>query len=354
MSITPRGKGFQVYVKRHGKRYRVNAKTEAQALAWEREIIAACDAGRAPNLAEIAETGDDKTLGFVYDTLKARKWDKSRGGECRARMARVVLGVIGRERSINALDMSDVDKLVVECQDRDYEAASTYAVLSALNTMLTYASEPGRDWRTSRKLKMPWPKQKEGRLRFLVDNEEPQLLAASRADMADLWAFLLDTGLRINEALGLKWPDWKPKGVMVQRSAIDTDTTKGGKRRLVPLTERARSILSKARGEARERPFPYAYQTVQDHWCVAREAMGLTNDPEFVIHCLRHTFGSRLVQRGVSLRAVQVLLGHAKITTTERYAHLDTDALERAVGTLGGGPAVAQVAQFSKPRPVTA
>ena len=52
------------------------------------------------------------------------------------------------------------------------------------------------------------------------------------------------------------------------------------------------------------------------------------------VHCLRHTFASHLVMGGVPIRTVQVLLGHASIKTTERYAHLSPDYLRDSMGNL--------------------
>lgn len=56
------------------------------------------------------------------------------------------------------------------------------------------------------------------------------------------------------------------------------------------------------------------------------------------IHDLRHTFCSRLVERGAGLRTVQVLAGHKSFSTTERYAHLAPDHLREAVETFVSGP----------------
>ena len=51
-------------------------------------------------------------------------------------------------------------------------------------------------------------------------------------------------------------------------------------------------------------------------------------------HSLRHTFASRLVQKGVSIYHVSKLLGHASVTTTQIYAHLRTDDLRKSVELL--------------------
>jgi hypothetical protein len=63
---------------------------------------------------------------------------------------------------------------------------------------------------------------------------------------------------------------------------------------------------------------------------------GLQADPPFhiTLHTMRHTFGSWLAIEGVSLRAIQKLMGHKSITTTERYAHLSGENLSTAVQRL--------------------
>ena len=63
-------------------------------------------------------------------------------------------------------------------------------------------------------------------------------------------------------------------------------------------------------------------------------ALGMGED--VTIHTLRHTFASRLVQGGVDLFVVAALLGHSKVATTQRYAHLATHNLSAAIDTLQG------------------
>ena len=77
-----------------------------------------------------------------------------------------------------------------------------------------------------------------------------------------------------------------------------------------------------------------------DRWATIHESFnalvqrcGLLSDPPFniTLHTLRHTFGSWLAIEGIPLRAIQKLMGHKFITTTERYAHLSGENLSTAV-----------------------
>jgi len=68
----------------------------------------------------------------------------------------------------------------------------------------------------------------------------------------------------------------------------------------------------------------------------ARDAMGLDDDTEFVLHALRHTCALRMVMVGVPLYEVKTMLGHSNITVTEKYAHLNVDKLKAAVDRVQG------------------
>jgi integrase len=71
---------------------------------------------------------------------------------------------------------------------------------------------------------------------------------------------------------------------------------------------------------------------------------------EFRFHDLRHTFASRLAQRGVSLKAIQDLLGHADLKMTMRYAHLAQNDLRDAVSVLSCAPKRARLTKANKAR----
>jgi len=151
--------------------------------------------------------------------------------------------------------------------------------------------------------------------------------------VADLMRVLVDTGLRLNEALSLPWNEIKLENK--KGATLCVQEQKGGgdnPQRTVPLTARAKETLQKLKGGGCDRPFP-----IRDHQAerVRREAMENVEGLEpFGFHDLRHTFATRLVEKGVPLYVVQKLLGHSNIKVTERYAHLQTDTLSDAVALL--------------------
>jgi len=69
-------------------------------------------------------------------------------------------------------------------------------------------------------------------------------------------------------------------------------------------------------------------------WDRLRTHLNYSHDKQFVVHSLRHTCASRLIQRGVPLAVVQKWMGHRAIQTTLRYAHLAPDNFKVALEAL--------------------
>jgi integrase len=175
---------------------------------------------------------------------------------------------------------------------------------------------------------------------FFTFDEASRLLAG--ADEGPWYAMILcglRAGLRQSELLELRWDDVDlVKGVLRIRRAIYDgviDTPKSGRSREVPIGDELRSVL-------RELPSRFAGQLVWPGEAGRNLTKGEVRWPLWRAckraglrrigwHALRHTFASHLVMRGVPLKAVQELLGHATIDMTMRYAHLAPDVTRDAV-----------------------
>lgn len=158
-----------------------------------------------------------------------------------------------------------------------------------------------------------------------------------------LLELLYATGMRVTELVSL------PRSVLAGDRRVLTIRGKGGRERLVPLNAPARAALDAyvALGESGGDGLSPAVPTkwlfpsngVEGHLTRQRFAQDLKElsevaglDPERVSpHVLRHAFASHLLDRGADLRAVQQLLGHADISTTEIYTHVLEERLKRLV-----------------------
>ena len=173
-------------------------------------------------------------------------------------------------------------------------------------------------------------KERAGRIRFLEFDEEDRLFAAIKARCNDshrLCMFLVDTGCRLGEALGLIWND-------IQEHRVSFWITKSGRSRTIPLTRRAEDAVHI---DAGGRKGPFAMLTavqVRSIWNEAKAEVGLGQDSQVVPHILRHTCASRLVQGGIDIRRVQMWLGHQTLQMTMRYAHLATNDLDSCLNVL--------------------
>jgi integrase len=173
-----------------------------------------------------------------------------------------------------------------------------------------------------------------GRTRYLTPEEETRLLAALPEGVKrDAAMFLLDTGARVNEVLKLTWQDL---AVHPDLSAVTFWRTKSKRARTVPLTARAADCLRRAKEAGRSRPFPILYSAFWDGYTAAKRKAGFDGDggEPIVVHTLRHTCASRLVQRGASLYLVQNWLGHSSPAQTARYSHLNPESLRPLVQLL--------------------
>lgn len=181
---------------------------------------------------------------------------------------------------------------------------------------------------------------------FLGFDEADRFIRAAPAGWLVFIIVALKTGLRLGELLALKWEDLDlVVGQLVVRRTLwkgQEGPPKGGKNRIVPLSDEAMARLKSHRhlrgpyvfcDEAGGRLTHSMLKDVVPRTC-AKAGLG----KRITTHGLRHSFASHLVMRGVSLKAVQELLGHESIEMTLRYSHLSPDVKRDAVKLLDAKP----------------
>lgn len=155
---------------------------------------------------------------------------------------------------------------------------------------------------------------------------KPELALLYGRHNGQVWRLMANTGMRRTEALQLR-----AQRVHISEGHVDIvstadERTKSGKWRRVPLSDSAKDaataliarhgrtgyVLPRITAESLSRNFA-------DN-CASLKLAGS-------LHSLRHTYAAHLVMAGVPLRTVQMLMGHASFTTTERYAHIGEDHL---------------------------
>ncbi|GMB81705.1 site-specific integrase [Shinella zoogloeoides] len=220
-----------------------------------------------------------------------------------------------------------LDTLVSALRKRGNSNATINRKMAALSKLLRKAHKMG-DIQSLPEFKRL--KEKAGRIRFLEPEEETRLFEAI-SEKSDLYGrfciFLIDTGARLGEGIGLRWQD-------LNRDRATFWLTKSGKSRSVPLTERAAAAIQ-ASERTRRGPFTNIVQAkFRAAWNEAKQEVGLGSEPDVVPHILRHTCASRLVQGGIDIRRVQTWLGHQTLQMTMRYAHLASGDLDICVPIL--------------------
>jgi len=334
MAIRQRGNSFQVDVTIKGHRYREDCKTHEEAQQREAHIRAALLSGKPVDLEDRPSKGKGMTLKELQKRTYEREWRGTKGERTALLNSTLAVKYFGADALAEDIDTEAVDEWVSDLETSGNSNGTINRKLSALSTMLHFAHERG--WITSLPL-MGRKKEGEGRIRFLVDEEEAKLLATCRVwgkqDEHDLFMFLIDTGARLGEALRLEWSD-------TTGGKATFWETKGGQPRTVPLTNRVQEMLRRRQATGIRKPFDLEYGQVRRTWERIRTHLRMNDDPHWVIHILRHTCASRLVQRGVSLPVVQKWLGHKTITMTMRYAHLAPENLMAAVHVLEQEPIV--------------
>lgn len=333
MGIRLRGGSWQVDVSHQGRRLTGTRPSKGEAIALEAAL-------RAQLLNDITEDSTSATVKLeawtLEDAIKRTstiRW----AGSPRSKQSTSRLGTLRRQfgdkTPVTSITTDSIDEWIGQMQQAGMRPASINRYLSVLSAILRVAEERGR--LPGGLPRVTYQKVLKDRIRWLSAEEEAELLGTLDSLgctlMSKFVVVLLETGMRKGEALNLS-----PQHIREDGTA-EVFAPKTRSMRRVPLTKRAKAVLDELGADKGQSYFASHGLTVPKvtfQWAKARREMGLEDDRHFVPHVCRHTFASRLVQRGAPIQVVKELLGHTDISMTMRYAHLAPSNLASAISLL--------------------
>jgi integrase/recombinase XerD len=257
-------------------------------------------------------------------------------------LSRLAAHAADRRKHVLDLRQRDLTDFIARLREGGLSARSAARAVHAVRGLYRFAVREGRiEADPMENLKAP--RSFQALPRYLTSPQVDALLAApdvatplglrDRAILEVLYA----TGLRVSELIGLRPAD------LDMQVGVLTCFGKGRKERLVPLGRTARKwvvrYLEEVRGAlTRRRPSAAELFLSQRGGRLSRMGLwgivrrhGVTAGVERTLtpHVLRHSFATHLLERGADLRALQAMLGHADISTTQIYTHVTRERLRK-------------------------
>ena len=204
-------------------------------------------------------------------------------------------------------------------EGHDIAATTVWHVLSDVRCLLRWCEEVGLVERT------PFPRRVMPRLQERPPDRLSDDEAARLVQIREPYGFVV----RLALGTGLRWGELtRAQASEVEGDMLVVSQTKSGRVRRVPL---APALLREIRGRV-GRLVAFAECSPGSF---AKAVRRETEIEGFHVHQMRHTFACQWIERGGSLAALQQILGHASVVTTQRYAKLSDDAVRREAQRLG-------------------
>ncbi len=344
MSVRLRKDGrwqIDIVMWRDGKRVRVkksaHAPNKQKALEVERKERARLEGGGGTGPAPLFAD-------FAKDFLDTYAVTNNKPSELTAKrmIVRKHLGPFFGAMPLDKIDALSIERFKAKQLGAGFVAKSINNHLTCLRKLLSMAVEWGKLATIPR---VRWLKKTPAEVDFFSFEEADRLLAAADTDWHPMILVGLRTGLRRGELMALRWDDVDLTAgrITVRRNAVNgiIGTPKNNRTRELPLSDEAaaslRSVPSRFRGGLVFCTPTGRLFTPSEVWTGLHRATRKAGLRTTGWHTLRHSFASHLVMRGVPLRAVQELMGHATIDMTMRYSHLSPNVGRDAVRLLDGG-----------------
>ncbi len=334
------------------KRKHILGRTHAEVAAKKAALLADRDKGiPIPTSTQTLSQYFDFWLNSVRESVRPRAYESY---DLNARRLRPLIG----KAKLSTLSPAAIEVAYGKLLQRGLARRTVSQAHSVLHNALEKAVEWGLIGRNpSEYASVPRPERNE--MKTLTEEQVRQLFAATRDDeFHALWAVLASTGLRLGEALGLKWDDldFANFRLSVQRALqrqkgvgltfVEPKTKKS--RRTVYFPEGTGGVLVEHRRQQLEQRLKLGGAWMDNNLVFCRggkpldpgamsywlkKALSAAGLPTVRVHDLRHTAATLHLERGENPKVVQELLGHSTIALTmDTYSHV-TPALHAAAAS---------------------
>jgi len=238
----------------------------------------------------------------------------------------------------------DIENFIIYLEGIGLKKRSTCRAISSIRVFYNFLLEE-KELKTSPVVNIETPKFTRGLPSVLSQDEVRRIIEAPDASFSPsglrdraMFELLYATGLRVSELLDLKLSNlFLDEGFLRQIG-------KGGRERIVPIGKYAKEWVSRYIREVR--PILKKNKSTEilflnrrgdklsrmGFWKILRKwAIKAGINKKVTPHTFRHSFATHLLEGGANLRSVQAMLGHASITTTEIYTHVDRERLKEAI-----------------------
>ena len=245
----------------------------------------------------------------------------------------------------NEITTQMVDTLRLKLTKADKKAGTVKNVLELLRRIINFGVKKGLcEWQSPAKLHFEMPRLNNTKTEMLTEEERKRFIEAAKAapnkKASQLMLMAYYTGMRRSELFKLKWEHIDFENGFINIVGESQEGAKSSRDERIPLSPPVRELLIEVdRGESIY-VFPgkdgiSRLTDINKQVNAIKKAANLPEDFR-PLHGLRHTFASVAVSNGVPLSHVQKLLTHKDPTLTQRYAHLEDEALKRAAEAASG------------------
>jgi integrase len=315
------------------KRYRVktglskNESEKAMHAHWEKLRKAELGIETAAPVQSVSFEDFGKEFIEVYSKKKRR----AKTTQSHENSIEHLKGHFG-ERSLSEITPEMIDRYV-DARTGKVSSATINREVACLKTMMKMALRWGRI-RVNPAAGIEKLSEPERPFRILSDDEISRLIASANTDLKRLLIIALNTGMRKNEILSLKWADVKFEGAYI---TVRAENSKSKRARNVPMNAAVLEAFRKLPKWSRVYVFmnEETGRQIRDFRTSFLGACKKAKIKGLRIHDLRHTAASKMIAAGVNIVVVSKILGHSDIKITMKYCHATPEDMQLGVDRLG-------------------